>query len=133
MFHSLLFSFRFPHCIWNSEGSVLESLALFLVTLCSLQDLSSSTRDQTWVPAVKELSSNHWTAKEFPLATYLNDSMFSFIWNILTFFGGSLFGYLFHHMTRNGAINSFFMLQPERTFQHTNMILLSVLLKTGSA
>ena len=59
--------------------------------LCSLQDLSSLTRDQTWAPAVKELSSNYWTAKEFPLATYLKECMFYFIWNILTFFGGSLF------------------------------------------
>jgi len=82
---------------------------------------------------VKELSSNHWTAKEFPLATCLKECMFYFIWNILTFFGGNFFEYLFHHMAGNGAINSFFMLQPERTFQHTDMILLSVLLKTGTA
>ena len=38
----------------------------FLATLCSLQDLSSLTRDRTWAMAVKAPSPNHWTTREFP-------------------------------------------------------------------
>ena len=30
-----------------------------------LMDLSCLTRDQTWALAVKALSPNHWTAREF--------------------------------------------------------------------
>ena len=32
---------------------------------CDLQDLSSLTRNWTWAIAVKVLSPNHWTAREF--------------------------------------------------------------------
>ena len=31
-----------------------------------LEDLSSSTRASTWVPAVKAMSPNPWTTREFP-------------------------------------------------------------------
>ena len=34
---------------------------------CSMEDLSSPTRDQTRAPAVEAWSPNHWTAREFPL------------------------------------------------------------------
>ena len=37
-----------------------------LAALCSLQDLSSPTRDWTRALAVKVPSPNHWTAREFP-------------------------------------------------------------------
>ena len=37
----------------------------FLATPQGLQDLSSPTRGQTWPPAVKAQSPNHWTAREF--------------------------------------------------------------------
>ena len=40
----------------------------FFATPCGLWDHSSPTRDRTWAPAVKALSPNHWTAREFPLA-----------------------------------------------------------------
>ena len=40
---------------------------LFLAVLHSLQDLSSSIRDWTQAPAVKALSPNHWTTREFPM------------------------------------------------------------------
>ena len=39
---------------------------LFLALLHVLQDLSSLTRDWTQALAVKALSPNHWTAREFP-------------------------------------------------------------------
>ena len=39
----------------------------FLASLCGLRDLSSLTRDGTWALAVKALSPNHWTAREFPM------------------------------------------------------------------
>ena len=39
---------------------------LVLATTCSLQDLSSSTRDQTWGPAVKGPSPHHCPTREFP-------------------------------------------------------------------
>ena len=34
---------------------------------CSLRDLSSLTRDQTWTTAGKALNPNHCTAREFPI------------------------------------------------------------------
>ena len=37
-----------------------------LAKLCVLQVPSSLTRDGTRAPAVKVLSANHWTAREFP-------------------------------------------------------------------
>ena len=40
---------------------------LFLAVLYGLQDLSSSTRDQTCDPAVKTWSPNHFTARSFPM------------------------------------------------------------------
>ena len=39
---------------------------LFMAMLCGLQDLSSLTRDWTWALAVKTISPNHWTTREFP-------------------------------------------------------------------
>ena len=41
------------------------SVYLFLTRLQSLQDLSSLTRDWTQTTAVKALSPNHWTTREF--------------------------------------------------------------------
>ena len=40
---------------------------------CSLQDLSSPARDQTWALAVKVVSPNHWTTTEFPMQEHLNE------------------------------------------------------------
>ena len=37
----------------------------FFFWKCSLWDLSSTTRDQTWAPAVKVLNPKHWPAREF--------------------------------------------------------------------
>ena len=42
----------------------------FLVTLCSMQDLCSPTRDQTCAPAVEDRSLNHWTTREVPPSTF---------------------------------------------------------------
>ena len=39
---------------------------IFLAMPHGLWDLSSPTRDRTQAPAVKVLSPNHWTAREFP-------------------------------------------------------------------
>ena len=36
----------------------------FWTMLCSMQDLSSLTRDQTQAPAVEAWSRNHWMARE---------------------------------------------------------------------
>ena len=42
-------------------------LSFFLLAMpCSLQDLSSPTRERTQATAVKAPSPNHWTAREFP-------------------------------------------------------------------
>ena len=41
---------------WGGRGAALRGL----------QDLSSRTRDQTRASAVKALSPNHWTTREFP-------------------------------------------------------------------
>ena len=49
---------------------VLFVFLFFLSVPCSLQDLSFLTRDGTQAPAVKALSPNHWTAREFPLYFY---------------------------------------------------------------
>ena len=38
----------------------------FLVVPHGLWDLSSPARDWTWATAVKALSPNHWTTREFP-------------------------------------------------------------------
>lgn len=48
------------------------------------------------------------------LATYLKEHVFYCTWNILIFLMKGAF--LFYHMAGNGDINSFFILQPERTF-----------------
>ena len=46
-------------------------LTFFWATLCSLQDLSSPTRDSTRAVAVKAWNPNHWTTREFPTQTVL--------------------------------------------------------------
>ena len=51
---------RFQIYLW-------PQIFLFCPRPCSLQDLSSLTRDQTWTTAVKALSPNHCTAREFPI------------------------------------------------------------------
>ena len=38
----------------------------FLSVLLSLRNGSSLPRDQTWAPAVKAVSPNHWTIRKFP-------------------------------------------------------------------
>ena len=43
-----------------------------LATPHGLWDLSSPTRDQTRAPAVKVLSPNHWTTREFPSISFLS-------------------------------------------------------------
>ena len=43
---------------------------MFLAVLHSLWDLSSPTRDQTGVPAVKMPSPNVWTTMESPLRVF---------------------------------------------------------------
>ena len=43
---------------------------MFLAMLHSLWDLSSPSRDQTSVPAVKVQSLNLWTTMEFPLGVF---------------------------------------------------------------
>ena len=42
----------------------------FFITLHSLQDLSSLTRDQTWVPRSGSMNPNHWDAREFPASHF---------------------------------------------------------------
>ena len=39
----------------------------FFFSGCSLWNLRSLTKDQTWVLAVKAPSPNHWNAMEFPV------------------------------------------------------------------
>ena len=59
-------------CHWGKPSEITEKVffrvmkKFFFFWPSSLQDLSSLTRDWTWNPAVKVLSSNHWTAREFP-------------------------------------------------------------------
>ena len=47
---------------------LLISLSAARFCFC-LRDLSSLIRAQTWAPEVKGPSLNHWTAREFPLAS----------------------------------------------------------------
>ena len=65
------------------HSTLLKNL-LFGHILCGLQDLSSPIRDWTQATAVKALSPNHWTTKEFP-------SIYYFLFNIVSqgFSGGS--------------------------------------------
>ena len=49
----------------------INCILFFLATLCDLWDLSSLTRDWTWVLAVEVPSPNHWTAREFPTICFL--------------------------------------------------------------
>ena len=46
--------------------STLGTPSFSFTAPCSMQDLSSSTRDRTRAPAVEALSPKHWTAREFP-------------------------------------------------------------------
>lgn len=46
----------------------------FLAELHSLWDLSSPTRDQAGVPAVRVPSPNVWTTVEFPLSVLFKDT-----------------------------------------------------------
>ena len=57
--HSIIYYFK------------IFSLLSFLDMLHSLWDLSSPTRDQTSLPAVKVPSLNLWTTMEFPLSVFL--------------------------------------------------------------
>ena len=49
---------------WPLEN-LIEKFFYFAATTCSLQDLSSSIRDQPLALAAKAHSPNHWTATEF--------------------------------------------------------------------
>lgn len=42
------------------------TLFFFFAVLCSMQDLSSPTRDLTRAPLHWECSHNHWTVREIP-------------------------------------------------------------------
>ena len=60
--HLLLFFF-----LISSEAFDFSQLLVCLFILAALydmQDLISSTRDQTWAPAVEAQSLNHWTLGE---------------------------------------------------------------------
>ena len=46
--------------------SLTPSIFLSWTKLCDLWDLSYTTRDWTWAVAVRALSFNHWTTREFP-------------------------------------------------------------------
>ena len=51
----------------------------FLAKPCSLWDLSSPTRDQLLAPAVKVLSPNPWTTREFPKSDFFLNQRFLLI------------------------------------------------------
>ena len=51
----------------------------FLAKPCSLWDLSSPTRDQLLAPAVKVLSPNPWTTREFPKSDFFFNQRFLLI------------------------------------------------------
>ena len=63
---------------WQADSQPLRhqgSPIYFLISIFGLfflffwgggRDLSSSTTDRTWAPAVKAWSPNHWTSREFP-------------------------------------------------------------------
>ena len=53
--------FSLTQCLFMSSD-----LFFFLAMPRSLQNLSFPTKDQTWAPAVRALTPNHWTAREFP-------------------------------------------------------------------
>ena len=59
------------------------SFSYFFVKTCSMQDLSSLTRDGTHPPAVEVWSLNHWTARELPISPLL--FLILVIW-VLSFF-----------------------------------------------
>ena len=57
-------------CLWHLKCSLMGSGIFvfpffFFPTPHGLQDLSSQTRDWTWVTTVKALSPNHWDTREF--------------------------------------------------------------------
>ena len=64
MYISVAFS-TFTMLLQLSPPSRSRTLS-FVAVPRGLQDLSSLTRDRTRAPAVKVLSPNHWTAREFP-------------------------------------------------------------------
>ena len=61
---------------YHSALCFFHAISCFiLAVLCGLRDLSSSTRDWTWAPAVKAPSPNHWTAREFPVSCFWDPSV----------------------------------------------------------
>ena len=56
----------FRKCIFQASSvtKVLLIPLVFLSTPCSMQDLSSSTRDRTHAPCTGSSPLNHWTARE---------------------------------------------------------------------
>ena len=55
------------------NSKIPSSLNIFFsVMSCSLWDLSFPTRDWILPSVVKAQSSNHWTAREFPVPTFLS-------------------------------------------------------------
>ena len=58
----------------------------FLATVCSMQDLSSQTRDWTHTHAVKSQNFNHWTASKVPKIFTLKHILISLIILLCVFF-----------------------------------------------
>ena len=55
------------YCWIQFLNSVENFLSFFLaMPVSGMQDLSSLTRDRTWLHAAEALSPNHWTVREFP-------------------------------------------------------------------
>ena len=70
-------NYYFCTTLWEREkicASVKPVVLIFFLLAAphGLQDLSSPTRDQSQAPAVKALSPNHWTAREFPVLIFYN-------------------------------------------------------------
>ena len=86
----LLFSYL---AIWLHHVLVvapeLSSCGTRAKLLRSIWDLSSQTRDQTFIPCIRRQILNHWTTREVPVETFLNDAFF--LWGVinkmLPFFG----------------------------------------------
>ena len=70
--------FPLLNCLCCSYKKYMGLFSGFLfVFIFDLRDLNSPTRDGTQVPAVKVLSSNHWTDREFPMGLFLDSQLYS--------------------------------------------------------
>ena len=52
---------------------------VFLASLLGLWDLGTLIRDRIWALAVKALRPNHWTAREFPIASFLESWLYTLL------------------------------------------------------